>query len=119
MLDRLHLFEFFDIRTTAVKNYSGDYGKVSDFEKAANDESHSDLDRSDRHLVQIVILSRIDCCNVAIVGMPQRSIICLQAVIIATAQLDMRLKKVRLYYNRDTRSARCLLFSLIRDNAVA
>ena len=40
-----------------------------------------------RHLVQSLILSRIDYCNVAFAGLPQRSIIRLQAVINAAARL--------------------------------
>ena len=46
-----------------------------------------------RHLVQSLILSRIDYCNVAFAGLPQRSIIRLQAVINAAARLVLRLKK--------------------------
>ena len=46
-----------------------------------------------RHLVQSLILSRKDCCNIALVGLPQRSIIRLQAVINAAARLVLRLKK--------------------------
>src|SRR6218665_1922027 len=46
-----------------------------------------------RHLVQSLILSRIDYCNVAFAGLPQRSIIRLQAVINATARLILRVKK--------------------------
>src|SRR5688572_8244224 len=46
-----------------------------------------------RHLVQSLILSRIDYCNVAFAGSPQRSIIRLQAVINAAARLVLRLKK--------------------------
>ena len=46
-----------------------------------------------RHLVQSLILSRIDYCNVAIAGLPQRSIIRLQAVINTAAHLVLRVKK--------------------------
>jgi len=46
-----------------------------------------------RHLVQSLVLSRIDYCNVAFVGLPQRSIIRLQAVINSAARLVLRLKK--------------------------
>src|SRR6218665_20429 len=46
-----------------------------------------------RHLVQSLILSRIDYCNVAFVGLPQRSIIRLQAVTNAAARLVLRVKK--------------------------
>src|SRR6218665_61878 len=46
-----------------------------------------------RHLVQSLILSRIDYCNVAFTGLPQRSIIRLQAVINAAARLILRVKK--------------------------
>src|SRR6218665_3355370 len=46
-----------------------------------------------RHLVQSLILSRIDYCNVAFAGLPQRSIIRLQAVINAAARLILRVKK--------------------------
>src|SRR6218665_1796471 len=45
------------------------------------------------HLVQSLILSRIDHCNVAFAGMPQRNIIRLQAVINAAARLILRVKK--------------------------
>src|SRR6218665_1292038 len=40
-----------------------------------------------RHRVQSLILSRIDYCNVAFAGLPQRSIIRFQAVISAAARL--------------------------------
>src|SRR6218665_2209180 len=46
-----------------------------------------------RHLVQSLILSRIDYCNVAFVGLPQHSTIRLQAVINAAARLVLRIKK--------------------------
>src|SRR6218665_1066530 len=46
-----------------------------------------------RHLVQSFILSRIDYCNVPFAGLPQRSIIRLQAVINAAARLILRVKK--------------------------
>src|SRR6218665_563594 len=46
-----------------------------------------------RHLVQSLILSRIDYCNVAFTGWPQRIIIRLQAVIKAAARLVLRVKK--------------------------
>src|SRR6218665_127895 len=45
------------------------------------------------HLVQSLILSRIDYCNVAFAGLPQRSTIRLQAVINAAALLVLRVKK--------------------------
>src|SRR6218665_2958307 len=45
------------------------------------------------HLVQSLILSRIDHCNVAFAGLPQRNIIRLQAVISAAARLILRVKK--------------------------
>ena len=44
------------------------------------------------HLVQSLILSRIDYCNVAFAGLPQRSNIRLQAVINAAASLVLRVK---------------------------
>ena len=47
-------------------------------------------DATTRHLVQSLILSRIDYCNVAFAGLPQRSIIRLQAVINAAARLILR-----------------------------
>jgi len=40
-----------------------------------------------RHLIQSLILNRIDYCIVAFDGLPQRSIIRLQAVINAAARL--------------------------------
>jgi len=48
-----------------------------------------------RHLVQSLILSRINYCNVAFAGLPQLSIIRLQAVIYinAAARLVLRVKK--------------------------
>src|SRR6218665_74661 len=46
-----------------------------------------------RHLVQSLILSRIDYCNVAFASLPQCSIIWLQAVINAAARLILRVKK--------------------------
>src|SRR5688572_26660686 len=52
-----------------------------------------DATRQCRHLVQSLILSRIDYCNVAFAGLPQRSFIRLQAVINAAARLVLRLKK--------------------------
>ena len=45
-----------------------------------------------RHLVQSLILSRIDYSSVAFAGLPQRSIIRLQAVINAAARLVLRVK---------------------------
>jgi len=45
------------------------------------------------HLVQSLILSRIDCCNVVFAGLSKRSIIRLQAVINAAARLVLRVKK--------------------------
>jgi len=45
-----------------------------------------------RELVQSLILSRIDYCNVAFAGLPQRSIIRLQAVINAAARRVLRIK---------------------------
>src|SRR6218665_1693425 len=45
------------------------------------------------HLVQRLILSRIDYCNVAFAGLPQRSIIRLQVVINAASRLILRVKK--------------------------
>src|SRR6218665_701254 len=52
-----------------------------------------DASHATRHLVQSLILSRIDYCNVAFAGLPQRSIIRLQAVINAAARLILRVKK--------------------------
>src|SRR6218665_3610296 len=46
-----------------------------------------------RHLVQSLILSRIDYCNVAFAGLPQRSTIRLQTVINAAARLVLRVKQ--------------------------
>jgi len=46
-----------------------------------------------RHLVQRLILSRIDYRNVAFAGLPQRSIIRLQAVINAAARQVLRVNK--------------------------
>src|SRR6218665_133450 len=46
-----------------------------------------------RHLVQSLILSRIDYCNVAFAGLPQRSIIRFRVVINAAARLLLRVKK--------------------------
>ena len=45
------------------------------------------------HLVQNLILNRIDYCNVAFAGLPQCSIIRLQAIINAAARLILRVKK--------------------------
>ena len=55
--------------------------------------SRSLTEDATRHLVQCLILSRIDYCNVAFAGLPQRSITWLQAVINAAARLVLRLKK--------------------------
>src|SRR5688572_21209788 len=46
-----------------------------------------------RHPVQSLVLSRIDYCNVAFAGLPQRRIIRLQRVINAAARLVLRFKK--------------------------
>src|SRR6218665_3542142 len=46
-----------------------------------------------RHLVQSLILSRINYCNVTFASLPQGSIIRLQAVINAAAHLVLRVKK--------------------------
>src|SRR6218665_3970437 len=46
-----------------------------------------------RHLVQSLILSRIDYCNVAFASLTQRSMIRLQAVINAAARVVLRVKK--------------------------
>src|SRR6218665_822615 len=45
-----------------------------------------------RHLVQSLILSRIDYCNVTFASLPQRSIIQLQVVIKAAPRLVLRVK---------------------------
>src|SRR5688572_14804093 len=47
-----------------------------------------------RHLVQSLIMSRSYYCNVAFAGLPQRSIIRLQAVINAAARLVLRLTEM-------------------------
>src|SRR6218665_2345954 len=46
-----------------------------------------------RHPVQSLILSRINYCNVAFGGLPQRSIIRFQAVINAAARMVLRVEK--------------------------
>ena len=43
-----------------------------------------------RHLVQSLILSRIDTCNVAFASLPQRCIVQIQAVISAAAFYNIR-----------------------------
>ena len=53
--------------------------------------SRSLIQDATHHLVQSLILSRIDYCNVAFAGLPQRSIIRLQAVINAAARLVLQL----------------------------
>ena len=53
-----------------------------------------------RQLVQSLILSRIDYCNVAFVGLPQVSIIRFQAVINAAACLVFKFKSLTTFQRR-------------------
>jgi len=52
--------------------------------------------------VQSLILNRIDYCNIAFAGLPQRSIIRLQAVINAAARLVLKLLQVNKFEHIST-----------------